>query len=163
MRGAVWGGSFFSSMGKISDIKNHLLGFTVQKQVEDIAKIIRNHEDDIVDLNRNQMMLGEDSGGGIIGRYSNPIYEAFKESINPRAGGLVDLKLSGGFQGNMFLKGTSFPFTVDSHDEKRSKLIEGDGYSEKVFGPNKPNLETIRQDVVKEDIQEYYKGTVIRL
>jgi len=150
-------------MGKIQDMINHLKGFTPMKQVDDIAKIVMSHEETIVDMNRDQMLLGEDSEGGIIGRYSNPVYEAFKESINPKAGGNVDLRLSGSFQREMFLKGTSFPFTTDSTDSKRNKLIDGDGYGENVFGVNKPNKEILRHEVLKEDIQEYYKGTVLHI
>jgi hypothetical protein len=150
-------------MGKIQDMIKHLNSFTVQKQVDDIAKIVISHEEDILDLNRDQMLLGEDSEGGIIGRYSNPIYEAFKQSINPRAQGYVDLKLSGGFQGNMVLRGTSFPFLPDSTDSKRNKLIEGDGYGPKVFGLNAPSKEILRHEILKEDIQEYYRESVVKV
>jgi hypothetical protein len=150
-------------MGKIQDMITHLKTFSVQKQVEDIAKIVRSHEEDIVELNQEQMLHGEDSEGGIIGKYSNPEYAAEKEALNPKAGGNVDLKLAGGFQREMFLKGTSFPFNVDSTDSKRDKLIGGDGYGEKAFGLNAPSKTKLDQDVLKEDIQDYYKSSVFKL
>jgi hypothetical protein len=145
-------------MGKLTALIEQLKTFTPEKQSADVSKIVVTHEDDIVELNQSQMLLGETATGGIIGRYSNPIYEAFKESLNPKAGGNVDLKLTGGFQGNMFLKGTSFPFTTDTLDEKRSKLIDGDGYGKEVFGLNEPNKEKLTKEILKEDIQDYYRS-----
>lgn len=150
-------------MGKIADMISNLKSLTVEKQVDDIAKIVRRNEDTIVDMNRDQMMAGEDSSGKPIGKYSNPVYEDFKKFLNPKAGGKVDLFLEGGFQREMFLKGTAFPFTTDSTNYKRKKLIEGDGYGENTFGINEQNKEVLRQDVLKEEIQDYYRGKILNV
>jgi hypothetical protein len=148
-------------MGKIADMIANLKSLTVEKQVADIAKIVQGHESTIVDMNRSQLLLGEDSEGKSLGEYHNEEYKEFKRILNPRE--VVDLRLTGSFHREMFLKGASFPFTVDSADSKRNILIEGDGYGPDVFGVNEPNKETLRQDVLKEEIQGYYRENILNL
>jgi hypothetical protein len=74
-------------------------------------------------LNKDQMLHGLTSTGDQIGRYRNPAYAAMKAQLNPLAGdGNVDLKLTGAYQGGMFVERRSDGLYVDSTDEKAPQL-----------------------------------------
>jgi hypothetical protein len=74
-------------------------------------------------LNKDQMLHGLTSTGEKIGTYRNPAYAAMKAQLNPLAGdGNVDLKLTGAYQGAMFVERRTDGLYVDSTDEKALKL-----------------------------------------
>jgi len=53
---------------------------------------------------RGRWKFGKSVDGGIIGKYLNNDYEAFKVSINSSAGGNVDLTLTGSLGSNLVIR-----------------------------------------------------------
>lgn len=53
---------------------------------------------------RGRWKFGKSVDGGIIGKYRNNDYEAFKVSINSSAGGNVDLTLTGSLGNNLVIR-----------------------------------------------------------
>ena len=60
--------------------------------------------------------------GRIIGLYHSKAYEAFKQTLNPLAGGKVDLILSQSFSNSMFVKPFNKGYIFDASDSKTDKL-----------------------------------------
>jgi len=84
--------------------------------------IIFNSEQ-IVEGIRRRWAFGKDVNGGIIGRYRNQDYRAFKVSTNPRAGGNVDLTLTGALgQGLTIRKAGDKKYEVFSTDYKYERI-----------------------------------------
>lgn len=84
---------------------------------------------------RRRWLIGESIDGGIIGKYRSPEYAMFKASINPLAGGNVDLTLTGSLGEKINIKkaGNNL-FEVYSADEKFQKIGRQYGFEE--FGLN---------------------------
>jgi hypothetical protein len=73
--------------------------------------------------------------GVIIGRYRSEAYKRFKFEKNPKAGGNVDLILTGKFTGGLFLmKGTKRGYIFNSSDSKTAMLK--DKYGGSIMGLN---------------------------
>jgi hypothetical protein len=144
-------------MGKLRDLVSKLKTFTPDKQEKDLLKIVKDHENDIVELNQSQLFRGHDAEGRSLGRYNSEEYAELKRQLNPR--NVVDLKLSGSFYEGMFMKsrGEVFPITIDSKDEKRDKLVQGDAYGENIFGLTEESKTELNKVVLREPITKYYR------
>ena len=119
-----------------------------------VGETIFEKREDIYDLNRAELALGYRVTGERIGVYANPAYERMKRQMNPSAGGWVDLKLTGAFQGEITLrmigKATAM---VYSQDEKFKKIIGQ--YGNDLLGiPNKRLDELVEQRGFKSLLQE---------
>lgn len=96
-----------------------------------------------LDLNREQMSAGYSRYDERIGVYASPAYERLKASMNPIAGGWVDLKLTGFFQNMMYLKLVSDKkFEVGSQDSKSDELTSK--YGDSIFYLSPVRLEEYR-------------------
>lgn len=134
----------------------------IQKNMRAIGmNALKQTNEDYLDAQREQMLSGEDSTGGIIGHYASKIYGDYKLGKNPKAGGNVDLFDTGAFQEELTLRllnGVSF--TVYSQDIK-SKLLEKK-YGSTIFGLNQRHLEVYRKGSFvrpfKEGINKYWNG-----
>ena len=79
----------------------------------------------ILDRKRDELKAGVKPDGGDIGDYQSDSYSVFKQSINPFAGGKVDLILTGAYERAIkVLSLGSSKFTLRSSDKKRGALIE---------------------------------------
>ncbi len=88
----------------------------------------------ILQAKRNRLSQGLAPNDEIIGRYRNADYAVFKQSINPRANGNVDLILTGSFSNQLFVKSlNNSRFLFDSRDEKAPMLF-GRSYHQGVNG-----------------------------
>ena len=88
----------------------------------------------ILQAKRNRLSQGLAPNDEIIGRYRNTDYAVFKQSINPRANGNVDLILTGSFSNQLFVKSlNNSRFLFDSRDEKAPMLF-GRSYHQGVNG-----------------------------
>lgn len=79
----------------------------------------------IIDRKRDELKAGVSPDGSEIGTYRSQSYAVFKESINPFAGGSVDLILTGAY--HRAIKTLSLgnsEFTLRSSDSKRDDLIQ---------------------------------------
>ncbi len=142
-------------MGKLADMVNNLKKITVESQEKDLLAIVKEHSEQVLDLNRRQLFQGFNSQGESLGEYKSKEYAEFKRRRNPR--GVVDLRLTGSFYDDMLIQGTKFPITIDSTNEKRDKLVEGDGYGTEVFGLTDESQEILNQHILMEPVQEYYR------
>ena len=96
-------------------------------------------QDLIVEIQKDQMMHGEDAyGNKIEPEYSNFYYARFKNRINPRAGfGVPDLRSTGSFYNQFYLN--EYTLRVNSMDDKTGSLVQE--YGESIFGLNEGSLE----------------------
>ncbi len=96
---------------------------------------------EVVDQNRDQWELGENSKGEKIGEYHSPEYAQMKFEENSRAGrGNVDLMLTHDLEKNMFAKSEGDgSITIDSGDWKSNMLQQR--YGSEIFGINDDHKE----------------------
>ena len=93
----------------------------------------------ILDRKRDELKAGVKPDGGDIGDYQSDSYSVFKQSINPFAGGKVDLILTGAYERAIkVLSLGSSKFTLRSSDSKRDDLIakygvENEGINEEIW------------------------------
>lgn len=62
------------------------------------------NSNNITEQIRGRWKFGKSVDGGIIGKYRNNNYEAFKVSLNSSAGGNVDLTLTGSLGSNLVIR-----------------------------------------------------------
>lgn len=73
---------------------------------------------------------GEGVNGGIIGRYSWESYRMFKQSMNPLAGGTVDLFLTGALSEGLTIRKTGAKYQIFSTDIKYTEIGLKYGFEE---------------------------------
>lgn len=115
--------------------------FKNSKAVEIIYQVIKDNEDDVIDLNIDQMEEGIDSEGELI----RPAYSPMTISIKKKKGQpykIVTLKDKGDFHESVFLiyTGDSIKFTAD---DSKTKKLRGK-YGQVIFGLNKSSLRKFR-------------------
>lgn len=120
-----------------------LKGYTPERQKQDLLKIIQRNSRFILDLNREQLMHGEDSRGRKLLKYDSKEYADFKKKLNPK--GVTDLKLTGAFHESFTLDASEFPIEFGAADEKTTKLVAK--YGQDIFGLSEESKEIL--EVVK--------------
>lgn len=108
------------------------------------------------ELKIQELKRGDLPNGEAIGQYRSPGYAALKYSMNPMAGGDVDLILTGAFSNSLFVvsKGDS-KFIFDATDSKKASLV--DKYGEDIMGLNQQAFE----DLQRKDLKEQLKRKII--
>lgn len=123
------------------------------KIVSDI--IVLNTANVITDV-RHRWEHGQSVRGDIIGRYRDPMYSEYKQSLNPQAGGNVDLMLTGSLVDHLTLKKISEGiYQVISTDEKYTKLAAK--YGSYQFGITDEQRYSLYEDIEKVAIAEVFK------
>lgn len=90
-----------------------------------LGTLIIFNSEQIVGGIRRRWAFGKDVNDGIIGQYQNPDYQAFKVSTNPRAGGNVDLTLTGALgQGLTIRKKGDKQYEIFSTDYKFKRITD---------------------------------------
>ena len=90
-----------------------------------LGTLIIFNSENIVEGIRRRWAFGKDVNDGIIGQYQNPDYQAFKVSTNPRAGGNVDLTLTGALgQGLTIRKKGDKQYEIFSTDYKFKRITD---------------------------------------
>lgn len=108
--------------------------------------IIEDNSELYVEANRRQMLEGKGKDRNI-GRYRNPVYAQFKNSLNPTAGlGNVDLRLTGKFYASMKMKlsGNDIEITAETRKDTMDLL---EYYGGQIFGLNVKNQQTYNEEV----------------
>lgn len=117
----------------------------------EIGNAIRNTEEWLVELNREQLSYGFDSKGQKLRQYSSYAYALDKERMNSKPGFLnPDLKLTGKFYEGFFAKYQNKKIIFGSIDSKTAKLKEK--YGADIFGLTKENEEYYRNNILREEI-----------
>lgn len=98
-------------------------------------------------LQKSQMLKGEDSKGGKIGKYKNKKYAAGKHAINPLPGlGYMDFKLTGDFYKEFFTRLSASSLFISSTNKKTKGLL---AINKDVFTLNKSNASEYSINYVK--------------
>jgi uncharacterized protein YnzC (UPF0291/DUF896 family) len=143
--------------GKLDTLIENLQSLTEQKQTADLLKIIKSHEQEIVDLNIKQMdEQGVDVRGNKLKPYRNRAYASKKRALNPR--GVTDLHLTGAFHRDMFIEASNFPVTIDSSNPKTGKLK--DQYGD-IFGLTAANKKGEATEILKPSVEDYYRSFLV--
>lgn len=84
--------------------------------IDQLAKeAVEETRDQLLDIQRDQLLHGEAKDGSKIGKYKNPKYAAKKLAKNPLAGsGNVDLKLTGEYHEELFVDIRQQTLIIDS-------------------------------------------------
>lgn len=91
--------------------------------VEITTEAMGENSDSIAELNKEQLLSGQAMDGSPFYQYKDPAYAKMKNELNPLPGyGNADFKLTGAFQGGIFLKIVGVDYTLDSADDKTQKL-----------------------------------------
>jgi len=105
-----------------------------------LGTLIIFNSEQIVDGIRRRWAFGKDVNGGIIGKYRNRDYEAFKVSFNSRAGGNVDLTLTGALGNGL---------TIRKSGNKKYEIFSTDYKFERIaikYGIEQFNLDAQQQE-----------------
>src|SRR5690606_41679823 len=103
--------SYIDKMGKA---KNSL--------EDNILSMIVDRESEIRQLIKSRWLLGKAPAGRLIGYYRDIDYAIFKQKINPKAGGDVDLILTGSLSNNIKTILNSKNIEIVSSDYKFEKI-----------------------------------------
>lgn len=121
-----------------------------------VQSTIKENEQALLDLNKQQLFKGEDSRGQSLGRYKSKKYAAFKSMLNPN--NVVDLFLTGLFYAKFYIKRYLFPIEISSRDSKTSMLIKRRGKF--IFGLNQESKGIYSQRVVREGLLKFWKKSL---
>lgn len=108
-------------------LKKSISQSEIRKNVGDL--IILNTGVLITDV-RERWQHGQSVSGGIIGRYSWDDYRLYKQSLNPLAGGNVDLMLTGALSDALTVRKVGNEYQIFSTDSKYEKLGRQYGFEE---------------------------------
>lgn len=115
---------------------------------DNIESWMEKNEDRILKLAKDRMMRGDGVNGGIIGSYKSKDYELFKAELNPLAGGVVDLFLTGSLQKGMeIIDDNNLTFEIVSSDKKYD--IIADKYGAEQFGLTDEQKEQIINEALE--------------
>lgn len=93
--------------------------------------------DQLVRLQRFQLLTGKDSSGGTIGIYRSDRYAFKKFLMNPLPGfRRMDFRLTGDFYKGIFADARENSVVIDSSDEKTGRLLD---INPDIFGLSKQN------------------------
>jgi hypothetical protein len=121
-------------------------------------EIIRDSEKELIELLTERQMIYGEAEENIIGHYYNKSYGRMKKQMNPKAGGLVDLKLTGLFWKEMFLTISKEFFLITSKVSYFSEIIAK--YGMRVMGLNKRNLELYKQNTALPETRKKIRDAI---
>ena len=132
---------------------------TIPKVIADLVII---NSPNIIRQVQKRWLIGESVLGGFIGEYSNSQmgqdYKAFKMSLNPSAGGHVDLTLTGALSENITVKQKSQDsFLVYSTDSKYDEIGSKYGFEE--FGLAEHEWDEMQQEILAFALETVLKKT----
>lgn len=98
-----------------------------------VPEIIMLTSGNIISLNQAQLYNhGIKKDGSFVGTYQWDEYEAYKKTLNPNLGGMVDLYLTGSFYSGFFVKTENGEIIIGSEDSKSDALQKK--YGVNIFG-----------------------------
>lgn len=107
----------------------------------------------ILERQKQQLTVGENSNGNDVGKYKSNRYARFKSSIGSQAPfGIVDLKVSGQLYDKLETKITEKDYSIDSKVSYSKYQI--DRYGANIYGLQEENQQDVQHrnsiDIVKE-------------
>ena len=139
-------------LNHLKKIEARLLRINKSNIAQRLKDEIQANEEEILNLIRNRWTLGKRPDGNIIGVYKSAEYALFKHTINPLAGGNVDLTVTRSLRNKLeiFSMGNSL-FEIFSTDSKALELAEKYGLD--VYGLSKEE-ENIVLNEAKEQLYQ---------
>lgn len=126
-------------------------GFASVNASSEIGNAIKNTEQWMVELNKEQLSHGINSLGQKLMPYNSLTYALRKEEMNPLPGfGVPDLKYTGAFYGGLFAKYQGGKIVFGSTDSKTDELRGKYGVS--IFGLTKENEQFYKDNILREEI-----------
>lgn len=124
------------------------------------ARVVRENENILVDMNTGQLLQGRDSQGQPISpQYYSDDYAEMKNRMNPRPGfGTPDLFYEGDFQEGFFAEDTDGGWKIGSKDEKASMLASK--YGADIFGNTKQDEEEFNREYILPELAEWIMQTL---
>ena len=139
----------------LQNVLERLQRVTKDKLQDQVQKIVESDRK-IVAYKQDRFELGLRPNGNFIGKYKSKSYELYKASLNPRAGGAVDLIRTGSFTNNLFVDGKgNRKFIFDSSDRK-TKLLKGK-YGDDIMGFNDEDWEELQRVDYAPKLTQYIK------
>lgn len=137
-------------MASIAEIKRRLEKVQKKTTLNAIIDKIVLSDRQLKILKEQEFEKGERPNGSIIGTYKSKSYELYKASLNPEAGGVVDLMLTGSFVDEMYVsKGRKVGhYIFKSNDEKSNALQKK--YGKDIMGLNQETFETVNEKVYRD-------------
>lgn len=122
-----------------------------------LGTLIIFNSEQIVNGIKQRWKFGKSSDGDIIGQYLNSEYQAFKVDFNPRAGGNVDLTLTGALGNNLMIKkkGT-ITYEIISIDSKFEAISRK--YGLKQFNLDQQQQDELFDMLILMTIEQYYEN-----
>ena len=115
---------------------------------EIVAEEVLKEEGNLKQLKEQDFLEGDIYGNGKKYTYQSNSYSQLKRTMNPLAGGFVDLIFTGSFVESMYLlKPKQGRYLFGATDKKRSKLVEA--YSINIMGLNQNVFEKFQIDIIK--------------
>ena len=126
-----------------------------------LRNAIEANEKAILDINREQLRVGERADGLPITPAYSPFYNAWKSQQSSYKAGSKkpDLYLTGSFQDKMYLDIEGNNIIVDSIDPKRDRLVHELGYTDKIFGTQQKNLPRVQNLTSISYVREFKQKT----
>jgi len=131
-----------------AEYQRRLQSINKESVLEDIAnEVIIKAESEIKGLKEQDFLEGDIYGDGSLRSYRAPGYELFKASLNPLAGGAVDLILTGAFVNAMFIDTPNKnAYHFGNSDSKRDKLANQ--YGTGIFGLNQNVFDKFQTEIL---------------
>ena len=139
-------------MASLNEIKKRLKKVSLNDLQSEMANIITD-DNTIYQAKINEFQRGITPNGGKIGEYRNVDYAVFKQQLNPLAGGMVDLILTGSFSSALF---------VDYLGDSKYKFDSLDRKSDALFDKYGQNLRGINQQTFNDLQKKDYAPKLIR-
>jgi len=140
----------------IKKLATRLKRLSADEMKQKLAELVQETSEEVLNMNRAQLMQGMDSQGNSLGKYQSESYARFKRTLNPR--GVVDLKLTGSFHENFFIA-SEVPLIIWSYDEKTNDLVEK--YGEDIFGLTEDNRKAYLVGYIRPRFIEYQKALLL--
>jgi hypothetical protein len=119
----------------------------ITKLREIVAEEVLKEEKKLKILKEQDFLEGDIYGDGKKYTYQSSSYSQLKRTMNPLAGGFVDLIFTGSFVESMYLlKPKQGRYLFGATDSKRSKLVEA--YSVNIMGLNQNVFEKFQKDII---------------
>ena len=114
-------------------------------------------QEQIVNNVRTRWLFGKDPNGDIIGTYKSRTYRAFKVVANSKAGGLVDLTLTGSLGNKLKVKKKgSLNYEIFSTDTKYKMIA--DKYGIEQFNLSQDQQKQLFDELYIEAINQYMQN-----
>jgi hypothetical protein len=143
----------------LDDLEAKLIAWQEQ-QLEEVADIVMYLEDEILDMNRLQLLQGENSKGHMVGFYKDPTIE--KKKMKGQEYRFVTLHDSGDHFDSMYINhedngGEEFSiFAEEIYPDTKPGGSLVDRYGQRIYGLNEANTKILAAKVQKK-LQESFR------